>query len=55
MKRHRDEITKRFLFEYDQSPLGYLVFDMQTMEPSMLGQTPITQESSNQNLLLSTC
>lgn len=55
MKRHRDEITKCLPLEYDQSSLGYLMLDMQTMEPSMLGQTPITQESSNQNLLLSTC
>jgi len=28
MKRHRDKITKRFSFEFDQTSLGYLVLDM---------------------------
>jgi hypothetical protein len=55
MERHRDEITKRLSFEFDQSSLGYLMLDMQTMKPSMLSQAPITQESSNQDLLLPTC
>jgi hypothetical protein len=55
MERHRDEITKRVPFELDQSSLGYLMLDMQTMKSSMLGQASITQESSNQNLLLPTC
>jgi len=55
MKRHRDEITKCVSFEFDQASLGYLMLDMETMKPSMLGQAPITQESPNQNLLLPTC
>jgi len=37
MERHRDEITKRVPFELNQSSLGYLMLDMQTMKPSMLG------------------
>ena len=52
---HRDEITKRIPLEFDQTSLGYLVLDMETMKSSMLGQAPITQKSSNQNLLLPTC
>jgi hypothetical protein len=55
VERHRDEITKRFPLEFDQSSLGNLMLDMETMKSSMLGQTPVTQESSNQNLLLPTC
>jgi len=55
MKRHRDEITKCFAFEFDQASLSYLMLDVQTMKSSMLGQTPIAQESPNQNLLLPTC
>jgi len=55
MKRHRDEVTKRVPFEFDQASLSYLMFDVQTMKSSMLCQAPITQESPNQYLLLPTC
>jgi hypothetical protein len=55
MEWHRDEITKRVSFELDQASLSYLMLDMETMKSSMLGQASITQESSNQNLLLPTC
>jgi hypothetical protein len=55
MERHRDEVTKCLSLELDQSSLGYLMFDMQTMKTSMLGQTSITQESPNQDLLLPAC
>ena len=55
MELHRDEVTKRLSLEFDQTSLGYLVLDMQTMKPSVLCQAPISQESSNQYLLLPTC
>jgi hypothetical protein len=55
MKWHGDKVTKCLSFEFDQTSLGYLMLDMQTMKPSMLGQASVTQESSNQNLLLPTC
>ena len=55
IKGHRDEFTKRLSFEFDQSSLSYLMLDMETMKSPMLGQASITQESSNQDLLLPTC
>jgi hypothetical protein len=54
MEWHRDKVTKCFSFEFDEASLGYLMLDVQTMKSSVLGQTPVTQESPNQNLLLPT-
>ncbi len=52
VQRHRHEVSEDVALEFDQRPMSRLVLDVQAMEPTMSGQTPIAQQGSHEDRLL---
>src|SRR2546423_212414 len=53
MEAHRHEVPEDLVLVLHQRPVGFLVLDVKAVVVPVLRQTPVTQQCSNQCILLS--